>query len=96
MSILLDMTQEVVNITTSEVAQLARVDTSTVRRWVERGLLKPAMKLPGGHYRFDRSVVTALLNPTSAVSPEVADHKEAPAESASPADSVGASSRSAA
>lgn len=59
------MTQELVNITTREVAELARVDTSTVRRWVERGTLTPSMKLPGGQYRFALSDVQAILTPTA-------------------------------
>ena len=57
------MTQELVNITTSEVATLARVDVSTVRRWVEKGELAPSMKLPGGQYRFNRDDVLNLLTP---------------------------------
>jgi len=57
------MTQELVNITTSEVATLARVDVSTVRRWVEKGELTPSMKLPGGQYRFNRDDVLNLLTP---------------------------------
>lgn len=54
------MTTETVNITTlttSEVAKLAHVDPSAVRRWVERGKLTPSMVTPGGHYRFDEEVV---------------------------------------
>ena len=46
-------------LTTSEVAALLRVDTSTVRDWARRGKL-PATTLPGGHYRFDRTVVDAM------------------------------------
>ena len=68
MLILCDMDAQVMYITTREVAKLARVDSSTVRRWVERGELKPAMKLPGGHYRFLQSDVEQLLSPTEAVS----------------------------
>jgi len=67
MCILSDMTHEVVNITTSEVAALARVDASTVRRWVERGALTPSMKLPGGQYRFALADVQALLTPPEAI-----------------------------
>ena len=59
------MTQELVNITTSEVARLARVDVSTVRRWVENGVLAPSMKLPGGQYRFNSDDVLKLLTPKS-------------------------------
>ena len=61
------MANEVVYLTTSEVAQLARVDASTVRRWVERGELKPAMQTPGGRYRFTLDAVHALLGIETAV-----------------------------
>ena len=60
------MIDKLVNITTRDVADMARVDTSTVRRWVHPGTLKPSMKLPGGHYRFDKADVDALLNPQPA------------------------------
>jgi excisionase family DNA binding protein len=59
----LDMPTEDVNITTREVALIARVDPSTVRRWIERGALKPSMTTPGGQYRFNRSDIDALLTP---------------------------------
>ena len=55
------MTESIAYLTTSEVAQFARVDASTVRRWVERGDLKPAMTLPGGHYRFAEADVHRAL-----------------------------------
>jgi excisionase family DNA binding protein len=67
------MTQELVNITTSEVATLARVDVSTVRRWVEKGTLAPSMKLPGGQYRFNRDDVLDLLTPQTTPSSNAAD-----------------------
>ena len=53
------MTETEKFLTTSEVAALLRVDTSTVRDWARRGKL-PATTLPGGHYRFDRAVVDAM------------------------------------
>jgi excisionase family DNA binding protein len=34
-------------LTTSQVARRAKVSVSTVTRWVARGALKPAQKLPG-------------------------------------------------
>lgn len=53
--------QEVTHYTTSEVARLFRVDTSTVRRWAEKSEL-PAIKTPGGRgYRFPRAEIDRLL-----------------------------------
>ncbi len=46
---------EIVLLTTTEVAARFRVDTSVVRRWVANGKLKPAVRTPGGHYRFDEA-----------------------------------------
>lgn len=57
------MSETVTLLTTSETARRAAVDTSTVRRWVEKGLLLPAVTTPGGHYRFDPSDVEELLAP---------------------------------
>ncbi|WP_074415851.1 MerR family transcriptional regulator [Mycolicibacterium fortuitum] len=48
---------QVVLLTTTEVAERFRVDTSVVRRWVASGKLKPSIKTPGGHYRFDESTI---------------------------------------
>lgn len=48
---------KVVLLTTTEVAKRFRVDTSVVRRWVAGGKLKPAVKTPGGHYRFDEASI---------------------------------------
>jgi len=56
-----------VNITTREVADIARVDTSTVRRWADSGEL-PSVKTPGGHYRFDRSAILARFSPSASAS----------------------------
>lgn len=47
--------------TTSEVAEEAHVDASTVRHWVRRGVLVPRVTTPGGHHRFDPEDVRALL-----------------------------------
>lgn len=60
------MTEELVNITTREVASIARVDTSTVRKWVEQGHLTPTITTPGGHYRFNRADVLTQLAGTKA------------------------------
>ena len=51
---------ELVLLTTSEVAKRFRVNTSVVRRWVADGKLKPAIKTPGGHYRFDEATIDAF------------------------------------
>lgn len=47
---------------TAEACAILGVDRSTVKRWVDRGRLKSAGKLPGptGAYLFRRSVVLAL------------------------------------
>jgi excisionase family DNA binding protein len=49
-------------LTSVEVAALFRVDPKTVTRWAKAGRL-PFVKTPGGHARFRRSAVEALLNP---------------------------------
>jgi excisionase family DNA binding protein len=51
---------EVVLLTTSEVAERFRVDSSAVRRWVSKELLKPTITTPGGHYRFSEADVDAF------------------------------------
>lgn len=53
------MTEQIVNITTRQVAQIACVDDSTVRRWAENDELPGAWKTPGGHWRFDRRLIDA-------------------------------------
>lgn len=49
-------------LTPDEVASMFRVDPKTVSRWAKSGRV-PAIKTPGGHTRFRRSVIEALLNP---------------------------------
>lgn len=53
-----------VNITTRQVADLAVVDPSTVRRWVEQGKLTPSIVTPGGQYRFNEDDVREQLRAT--------------------------------
>lgn len=48
-------------LTTEEVAAAVRQDTNTVARWARDGLV-PAIKLPGGRWRFRRDVIDAILN----------------------------------
>jgi len=50
------MTEQLVNITTREVAKIARVDSSTVRRWAESGELE-SVRTPGGHFRFNAEYI---------------------------------------
>ncbi|MGV2592132.1 UNVERIFIED_CONTAM: helix-turn-helix domain-containing protein [Mycobacterium avium subsp. hominissuis] len=53
---------EVTYVTTSQIASLARVDSSAVRTWVKKKKLKPAITTPGGHYRFKATDVASLLS----------------------------------
>lgn len=47
-------------LTTSEVADLFRVNSSQVRRWVKSRLLRPTLITPGGHYRFTQADIDAF------------------------------------
>ncbi len=49
-------------LTPAEVAAMFRVDPKTVTRWAAAERL-PSIKTLGGHRRFRRSDVEALLNP---------------------------------
>jgi excisionase family DNA binding protein len=53
-------------LTVSDVARLARVHSNTVGAWVKKGILQPAVELPGGAKRFRRSDVEQLLVPGKA------------------------------
>jgi excisionase family DNA binding protein len=57
-------------LTVSEVADILRVDSTTVRRWVKNGILE-AVVLPHVNkrqaYRIKRQTVDKLLNPSLAV-----------------------------
>ncbi len=46
--------------TPAEVAAAFRVDPKTVTRWAQAGRL-PSIRTPGGHRRFYRSDIKALL-----------------------------------
>jgi excisionase family DNA binding protein len=59
---------KVVLLTTSEVAERFKVDDSAVRRWISKGLLTPAIKTPGGHYRFAEADIDAFATPTEEAS----------------------------
>lgn len=45
---------------TSDVAEFFDVHTTTVRKWVAAGRLKPSRVTPGGQYRFSDTAVLAL------------------------------------
>lgn len=47
-------------LTPGEVAALFRVGLTTVARWADSGYL-PSLRTPGGHRRFRRADVDALL-----------------------------------
>jgi len=47
--------------TPGEVGEALRVDAKTVTRWAERGLIR-AIKTPGGHNRFYRTDIEAIVN----------------------------------
>lgn len=47
-------------LTSAEVADLARISRATIGRAVKKGRLTP-LRTPGGHFRFRRSDVDALL-----------------------------------
>lgn len=53
-------------ITAEEIATIYRVSQQTVRRWARDGVLPTAVVTPGGHRRFRRSDVIALLSPCKA------------------------------
>lgn len=44
-----------------EVAKMLAVDPKTVSRWAAKGKL-PSIRTPGGHRRFRRSVIQAILD----------------------------------
>jgi excisionase family DNA binding protein len=47
-------------LTPGEVAAIFRVDSKTVNRWAASGRIR-CIKTPGGHRRFERTDVLALL-----------------------------------
>lgn len=59
------MPRDIALCTTSQVAAFYKVDSSTVRRWVEKGLLKPYITTPGGQYRFDQSALERNSTPSN-------------------------------
>ncbi|QYC54959.1 excise [Arthrobacter phage Popper] len=55
------MDQQVTLISTSEVAKAFGVGRPAVSRWVSQGKLKPALTTPGGHHKFDKAAIAALI-----------------------------------
>lgn len=51
-------------LTSAEVAEKARISRATLARAVKRGDIVP-LRTPGGHFRFRRSDVDALLTRTA-------------------------------
>ncbi|MBT8494320.1 MAG: helix-turn-helix domain-containing protein, partial [Deltaproteobacteria bacterium] len=48
-------------LTTRDAAELLGVGTTSIKRWADSGLLE-CVKTPGGHRRFPRDAVVALLD----------------------------------
>jgi len=55
------MTETKELMTPTEVGKALRVDAKTVTRWAERGLIR-SIKTPGGHNRFYRTDIDAIVN----------------------------------
>jgi excisionase family DNA binding protein len=53
------MTQLSPYLTAEQVAERFEITTETARAWARTGKV-PAIKLPGGHYRFRRSDIEAI------------------------------------
>lgn len=52
---------EMEELTPADVAREFKVSPATVRRWEDKGILKPVRRLPGSHYRrYSRESVEAL------------------------------------
>ncbi|MGH7870077.1 MAG: helix-turn-helix domain-containing protein, partial [Candidatus Dormibacteraceae bacterium] len=58
-----------------EAARLLGVTATTLRRWSDSGHL-PRLTTPGGHRRFAREAVEALLPATSKTHPQMSDYGE--------------------
>ena len=59
---------------TAEVAALAGVGVSSVKRWAEQGLL-PFLRTAGGHRRFERDLVDRFLRDQQAAAPPTASRR---------------------
>ncbi len=68
-------------VTLTEACKLLGVSASTVRRWGDTGMVRTFVT-PGGHRRFSRSGLEALLPETPSVRPSLADLGETPSRMA--------------
>lgn len=59
-------------LTTREAAALLGVGTTSIKRWADSGLLR-CVKTPGGHRRFPRDAVQALMGASLPVEPRSSD-----------------------
>lgn len=55
------MNKQIVYLTTSQLAERLQVDASTIRKWVSKGQLVPAVTTIGGHHRFDEETLPENL-----------------------------------
>jgi excisionase family DNA binding protein len=50
-------------LSTAELAEWLGATVGTIQRWAKAGEIRPALRLPGGEYRWDRSEVREQLAP---------------------------------
>jgi DNA-binding transcriptional MerR regulator len=48
-------------VTTADAADALGVSVRTMERWVQRDLIRPDLRTPGGHYRWDVARLRAEL-----------------------------------
>lgn len=67
-------------ITTGAAAAEIGVASTTLQRWANAGLVTPALRTPGGHFRWDLNRLKAELstNPTSAIGEPMPDPSSTP------------------
>lgn len=58
-------------VSTGQAAKALGVDRTTLQRWAKKGLLRPHLRTPGGHYRWDvERLREELRNPSRFRRPE--------------------------